>query len=103
MDVSRRLQELLDQRGWTMYKLAKEADLSWSTVRNIFKRNTDPTISTLEIMCNTLGISLSQFFDVDGQGGLTAEQRRMLDMWATLSERERAAVMEMIELLRAHK
>ena len=86
-----------------MYKLAKEAELSWSTVRNTFKRNTDPTISILEIMCKTLGISLSQFFDVDGQGGLTAEQRRMLDMWATLSERERAAVMEMIELLLAHK
>ena len=68
-----------------------------------FKRNTDPTISILEIMCKTLDISLSQFFDVDEQGGLTADQRRMLDMWGTLNERERAAVLEMIELLLAHK
>ena len=66
MDVKESLQDLLNQRGWTMYKLAKEAELSWSTVRNIFKRNTDPTISILEIMCKTLGISLSQFLDVDG-------------------------------------
>ena len=58
-----------------MYKLAKEAELSWSTVRNIFKRNTNPTISILEIMCKTLDISLSQFFDVDGQGGLTRDKR----------------------------
>ena len=66
MDVKESFQDLLNQRGWTMYKLAKEAELSWSTVRNIFKRNTNPTISILEIMCKTLGISLSQFFDVDG-------------------------------------
>lgn len=67
------------------------------------KKNTEPMISTLEIFCKGLGISLSQFFDVDEQGGLTADQRRMLDMWGTLNERERAAVLEMIELLLAHK
>ena len=75
MDVKESFQDLLNQRGWTMYKLAKEAELSWSTVRNIFKRNTNPTISILEIMCKTLDISLSQFFDVDGQGGLTGDKR----------------------------
>ena len=103
MDVKKRMQELLDQRGWSMYRLSQEADIPWSTIRNVMKKDTEPMISTLEICCKGLGISLSQFFDVDGQGGLTAEQRRMLDMWATLSERERAAVMEMIELLLAHK
>ena len=103
MDVKKRMQELLDQRGWSMYRLSQEADIPWSTIRNVMKKDTEPMISTLEIFCKGLGISLSQFFDVDAQGGLTAEQRRMLDMWATLSERERAAVMEMIELLLAHK
>ena len=103
MDVKKRMQELLDQRGWSMYRLSQEADIPWSTVRNVMKKNTEPMISTLEIFCKGLGISLSQFFDVDEQGGLTADQRRMLDMWGMLNERERAAVLEMIELLLAHK
>ena len=103
MDVKKRMQELLDQRGWSMYRLSQEADIPWSTVRNVMKKNTEPMISTLEILCKGLGISLSQFFDVDEQGGLTADQRRMLDMWGMLNERERAAVLEMIELLLAHK
>ena len=59
MDVKQRLQDLLDERGWSMYRLSKETGLSWSTVRNVLKRGTDPTISTLEICCYALGITLS--------------------------------------------
>ena len=99
MDVKQRIKDLMDQRGWTMYRLSKESDLSWSTVRNVIKLNTDPTISTLEIYCKALGISLSQFFDVEGESGLTEDQRNMMEKWSALNEREKAVVMEMIDLL----
>ena len=99
MDVKKRLQELLDQRGWTMYRLAKEADIPWSTIRNVIKNDTEPMISTIEILCRGFGISLSQFFDDGGEGGLTEDQRRMVDLWSTLDERERRIVMELLEAL----
>lgn len=101
MDVKKRLEELMNEREWTIYRLSQESGISWSTINNVFKKGTDPTISTLEIYCNAMGISLSQFFDASGQGGLTEEQRKMLDMWSTLNARERAAVMEMIEVILA--
>ena len=62
MDVNGRIRELLNERNWTEYKLAKESGLSQSTISNIFKRNTVPSISTLELICGGFGISLSQFF-----------------------------------------
>ena len=46
MDVKERLQQLMDERQWTIYKVAKEAGIPWSTVRNMFKRNTEPSIGT---------------------------------------------------------
>ena len=62
MDVQKRIKDLMELRGWTDYRLAKEAGLSHSTVTNIFKRNNAPTIPTLESICKAFGITLSQFF-----------------------------------------
>ena len=47
MDVHARLRQLLQERGWTEYKLSKKCGLSDSTLANIFRRNTTPSIATL--------------------------------------------------------
>ena len=62
MDTHARLQQLLRERGWTEYKLSKECGLAQSTIGNIFRRNTVPSIATLETICKGFGITMSQFF-----------------------------------------
>lgn len=99
MEVRARLQQLMDERGWTIYRLAKETGLPWSTLRNIFKRNTDPSIYTLESICKGFGISLPQFFDEDNQMGLTAEQRQLIEGWSKLNDGNRRLVSELVKAL----
>ena len=99
MDVKARLQQLMDERGWTIYKVAKEADIPWSTVRNMFKRNTEPSIATLESICNGMGMTLPQFFDVDNKMGLTVEQRQLIHHWNKLNDREKHLIVELVEAL----
>ena len=89
MDVKERLQQLMDERQWTIYKVAKEADIPWSTVRNMFKRNTEPSIGTLEAICKGMGMTLPQFFDVENQMGLSDEQRKLINQWGKLDERKK--------------
>ncbi len=48
MDLIARISELLDERGWSKYQLAKEADLSQSTISSMMKRGNNPTVSTIE-------------------------------------------------------
>ena len=48
MDVHKRLRQLLNERGWTEYRLSKKCGLSESTLANNFRRNTMPSITTLE-------------------------------------------------------
>ena len=62
MDTHSRLRQLMAERGWTAYRLSKESGLSESTLASIFKRNTVPSIATLEAVCSAFGISLAQFF-----------------------------------------
>ena len=66
MDIQGRIRELMEERSWTEYRLAKEANLSHSTVANMFNRNNAPTFPTLEAICNAFQMTLSQFFCEDG-------------------------------------
>ena len=99
MDVKERLQQLIDERQWTIYRVAKEADIPWSTVRNMFKRNTEPSIGTLEAICKGMGMTLPQFFDVENQMGLTDDQRQLINQWSKLDERKKRLVSELVDAL----
>lgn len=99
MDVKQRIQQLMDERGWSMYRLAKEANIAWSTLRNIYKRNNDPSIYTLESICKAMGITLPQFFDVENQMGLTDEQQQLINQWSRLNDRNKRLVSELVDAL----
>jgi len=62
MDTIGKLRKMIEDRGWSTYRFSKECGLPEATIGNVFRRNTVPTIGTLEIMCQGLGITLSQFF-----------------------------------------
>ena len=99
MDAKVRLQELMDERGWTIYRTAKEADIPWSTISNMFKRNTEPSIPTLEAICKGMGITLLQFFDINNDMGLTPEQARLLQQWSKLRDKDKQLVQELVDSL----
>lgn len=99
MDVKTRLQQLMNERGWTIYRAAKEADIPWSTVRNMFKRNTEPSIQTLESLCNGMGLTLSQFFDENNSMGLSPEQAQLLQKWSRLRDKDKHLISDLIDSL----
>lgn len=57
-----RIEELLHIRHWTHYRLAKESGIAYSSVSNMFNRNTVPSVPTLFKICSGLKISMSDFF-----------------------------------------
>lgn len=97
MDVLERLQRLMDARGWTMYRIAKESGLTESTIANIYRRNAIPSIVTLESICNGFGITLSQFFADDEMVELTPELKAVFDQWRTLTPEQKQAMLKVME------
>ena len=47
-DVIQHIQDLCKERSWTYYRLAKEADIPYSTLNNMVNRTNIPTIPTLQ-------------------------------------------------------
>lgn len=102
LDTNDRLQKLLTARGWSQYKLAKNSGLSESTISNIYKRNTVPSIPTLTAICKGFGITLSQFFADGEMVELTPELRELFDNWVNLTIEQKSAVVQMLKSMNNH-
>ena len=98
MDAQKRIKQLMEERGWTDYRLAKEANLSHSTITNLFKRNNAPTLPTLEVICRAFGITLAQFFAEGGEAvEITDEQRELFAKWSTLTDRQKQILLDLMD------
>jgi transcriptional regulator with XRE-family HTH domain len=94
MDVLERLRKLLQERGWSEYRLAQVSGLNESTISNIYRRNTLPTIPTLEAICKAFGITLSQFFAESYMVEMTPDVKELLDAWVSLTPEQKRIVLQ---------
>ena len=99
MDVNEKLREMLKERGLTTYKMAELSGLSHTTLANVFKRNTVPSINTLRAICNGFGITLSQFFAEEEMVEMTPELKDLFNGWLTLNPTQKEAVQQVIRAM----
>ena len=96
-DAAARIRQLLAQRGWSIYRLAEQAHIPQSTLSNMFSRGNQPSLATLELICDALGITLSQFFAVSDHGsGLSVRQQTLLSAWDTLASVQQDALLQLL-------
>lgn len=101
VDIAERIIKLNEKRGWSVYRLAKEAKISSSTLTNMMRRGTCPSLTTLERLCEAYGITLAEFlYDQEDLIRLNEAQKRHLDRWNLLTERQKRAVELFIDGLR---
>ena len=100
MDAKERIQELMQERNWTEYRLAIASGLSQSTVANIFNRNTTPSVVTLEAICQGFGITLAQFFAEGDMVELSDEQKEMFNAWSTLTKEQKDVLYQLIRVMK---
>ena len=96
MDILERIDKLRLEKGWTIYKLAEESEITQSTLSNMFIRRTQPSIATLTNICNGLNITLSEFF-ADELELPTMEESAMLSNYRKLSNKHKTAINNLIK------
>ena len=61
-----RLLMLCDEKRMSIHKLAIESAVAPSTIKNIlYGKSKNPGIVTIKMLCDGLGITLTEFFDTD--------------------------------------
>lgn len=92
-EVLLRIREFLRINHWSIYKLAKESGVPYSSLNNSFLRNTCPTIPTLEKLCAGLNITLSDFFDFKNNPlrdtSLSEDEQNILSAYRELSIKDK--------------
>jgi len=64
MEIGTRIIALREVRGWTTKRLANQCGLSQSFLRSVELGEKGITVEKLSLLCDALGISLKQFFDL---------------------------------------
>lgn len=98
MDIHSKLNRMIEEKGWSINRLANEAGLTQSTLSSVFIRQTIPSIPTLQKVCAALGVTLSEFF-AEEPTELPSDIRRMMDIAKTLSPRQREKILELMEVI----
>ena len=97
MDATEKIKQLLAQRGWTAYRLSKNSGLAESTITNILKRNTVPSIPTLEAICKGFGITISQFFADGEMIEITPDISELIQYYTVLSPDQKVIAIQLLK------
>ena len=98
MDVIRRLNDLRLERDLSVYRLAELSGINQSTLANTFSRGTIPSIMHLEMICDTLGITLSQFFaEKETPMTLTPNEKDLIENYRKLSPKIQKDICSLVE------
>lgn len=62
MNTIGRVEELADERGLTLFKLAILCEVPYATLRSASRRKTQLNVDTIEQICKGLHITMSDFF-----------------------------------------
>ena len=74
--VKNRLLRLCSEKGMSIHKLAMESAVPPSTIKNIlYGKSVNPGIVTLKMLCDGLGITLTEFFSTPEFEALEQEIR----------------------------
>ena len=103
-DVLNRIQQLLEFKHWTLYKLAKESNLAYSSLNNILNSETKQKKEKKKKICKGFNISLSEFFSFDTNPlrdeSLTFEQQDVLNSYNELSSQDKMLLQAYLKGLR---
>lgn len=100
IDVIQRIKQLCKAYSWTVYRLAKESGITYSTLNTMLNKGTLPSIPTLEKICQGFGITLAQFFSEDEDTAvLTIAQKKHLAAWDALNDENQFCVSKYMEFL----
>ncbi len=97
MDVGKRITYFREQRGLNTNKLANKAGISQSFIRDVELSQKGITVDNLEILCETLGITMSDFFEPpNDEDGIDKELKKQI---SKLSVEQKTRLAEFLRLI----
>ncbi|WP_080872547.1 helix-turn-helix domain-containing protein [Oceanobacillus timonensis] len=95
MDIGNRIRNLRKAKGFNVTELANKSFISQSYLSDIETGRTAPSIDKLKVICDSLEISLGEFFGV--VPGLPSNIIRLVENAQKLTEKEVQLLSDLLE------
>lgn len=100
MTVHERIEELLEKKGWSKYKLAREAGFYPTTVYDWFnEKHYTPDRNSIESICLAFGISQAEFYSRVDESELDPEQTALLELFAKIPDSKKSLIFEILRTM----
>lgn len=104
MNVLKKINKIRLERGWSVYRLSVESGISQSTLTNMFNRETLPSITTLECLCNAFGITMSDFFREENSDKQKSDlDLELLNLFSKFSDEEKNSALNLFRSIAKNK
>lgn len=106
------IKRLCEQKNMTLHALAKEAGISTSTISYLMSGKTKPQVYTILVLCNVLGVRISDLFDDNvvsteisesGVQYITCEEEKLLNCYRGLSDRKKELLRIYVDMLQQYE
>lgn len=99
-EIAQMFKQICEAKGTTPYKIAKKAGLSSSTVSCFLNGKTIPRIDTMMMLCNQLGVFITDFFDERELAELqTREEANLLEAYRRLETPKKELLLIYLKML----
>ncbi len=97
MDINKKIVNLCNERGWSIYELSLQSGITQSSLNSMLHRGNPPKIENLQCICEAFGITLSQFFLEDEQlEVLSQREKELVSLFRRLPEKKQQALIDLI-------
>ena len=99
IDVLRKISDYKEARGWTEYELARRSDLPQSTISSWYRKNMQPSLTSLDKIAQAFGLTLSQMLSEDDNIIATDEEKSLLHEWNRLEPEQKKYLLDFLRSL----
>ena len=93
MIVGERIKILREKSGFTQNSLAEKAGISQTHLRRVELGQADITVGHLQLVCDALGISIKDFFNINN------ESEELASILSTLSPKQKKLLIDFLKSL----
>lgn len=95
MELKKKIKEIMERQGYTIYSLSKASGLSQTSIANWFNKiNNEPSVQALEKICDVFGITMAELFADENDVMLPCKEefKELYHKWQRLTDMQRHAI-----------
>lgn len=100
MNIKKRIEELRQQKGISIYELTYKAELSENTIYHWYNERSSPSLSGLIAVCKALDITIEEFFNPKTKDALSPREAEIIELFSSFKADVQEALLKILKTMK---